>query len=206
MKIGLFGGTFNPVHLGHLRAVEEVREYFLLNKIVFIPAGVPPLKKYDLTEATHRLNMTKLAVQDNPYFEVSDFEVKQNKPSYTVNTVAYFKKVYEKDMLFFIMGIDAFLELKLWYRYRDLLRMVDFIVMSRPGFNSIENSEFIEYRESKNCFKFKNSDKKLFYLAVSPYWISSRVLREMIHEGRSVRYLVTEEIRKYIDENKLYRE
>jgi len=100
MKIGLFGGTFNPVHLGHLRAVEEVREYFLLNKIVFIPAGVPPLKKYDLTEATHRLNMTKLAVQDNPYFEVSDFEVKQNKPSYTVNTVAYFKKVYEKDMLF----------------------------------------------------------------------------------------------------------
>jgi len=99
MKIGLFGGTFNPVHLGHLRAVEEVREYFYLIKL-FLSLRSSTFKKYDLTEATHRLNMTKLAVQDNPYFEVSDFEVKQNKPSYTVNTVAYFKKVYEKDMLF----------------------------------------------------------------------------------------------------------
>ncbi|GAB5046040.1 nicotinate-nucleotide adenylyltransferase [Thermodesulfovibrio sp. TK110] len=205
MKIGLFGGTFNPIHYGHLRVAEEVREAFLLDKIIFIPAGIPPLKKYDL-EAMHRLKMTKLAVKDNPFFEVSDIEVKQKAPSYTVNTLTHLKKLYQKDNLFFIMGIDAFFELKSWYRYEDLLRMVDFIVMSRPGFDNLQNSEFIEHEESKNCFKIKNSDKRVFFISVSPFWISSTHLRKMIQNGKSIRYLLPEKVRIYIEKNKLYRE
>ncbi|PMP72639.1 MAG: nicotinic acid mononucleotide adenylyltransferase [Thermodesulfovibrio aggregans] len=206
MKIGLFGGTFNPIHYGHLRVAEEVREAFLLDKIIFIPAGIPPLKKYDIVEAMHRLKMTELAVKDNPFFEVSDFEAKQKKPSYTINTLTHLKRLYQKDTLFFIMGIDAFLELKSWYRYEELLRMVDFIIMSRPGFDNLQNYEFIEDEEAENCFKIKNSDKRAFFISVSPFWISSTQIRKMIQNEKSIRYLVPEEVRKYIEDNKLYRE
>ncbi|MGB9822137.1 nicotinate-nucleotide adenylyltransferase [Thermodesulfovibrio sp.] len=206
MKIGLFGGTFNPIHYGHLRVAEEVREAFLLDKIIFIPAGIPPLKKYDIVEAMHRLKMTELAVKDNPFFEVSDFEAKQKKSSYTINTLTHLKRLYQKDTLFFIMGIDAFLELKSWYRYEELLRMVDFIIMSRPGFDNLQNYEFIEDEEAENCFKIKNSDKRAFFISVSPFWISSTQIRKMIQNEKSIRYLVPEEVRKYIEDNKLYRE
>lgn len=205
MRIGLFGGTFNPIHFGHLRGAEEVREKFKLDKILFIPAGVPPLKTPDTVEAKHRLKMTELAIKDNPYFEISDFEVKQKTPSYTFNTVTHFKRLYQKDALFFIMGVDAFYELKLWYRYEDLLKAIDFIVMSRPGFNNLESSEFIEGKKAENIFKIKNSDKTVFYISISPFLISSSTLREMIQNGKSIRYLVPEEVRKYIEENKLYR-
>ena len=205
MKIGLFGGTFNPVHLGHLRGAEEVREKFELDKIFFIPAGNPPLKTEEIIDARHRLKMTELAIKGNSYFEVSDFEVKQKTPSYTLNTVIHFKKLYRKDTLFFIMGIDAFYELKQWYRYEELIKTINFIVMSRPGFNGVENSEFIECKKSENIFKIKNSDKTVFYISISPFWVSSSALREMIQSGKSIRYLVPEEVRKYIEKNKLYR-
>lgn len=104
------------------------------------------------------------------------------------------------------MGIDAFLELKFWYKYEELLKMIDFIVMSRPGFESLQVSEFIETKESDNCFRIKNSDKKALFISVSPFWTSSTQIRQMIQNGKSIRYLVPEEVRKYIEENKLYRE
>lgn len=205
MRIGLLGGTFNPIHFAHLRVAEEVREAFNLDKIVFIPSGMPPLKKQEVIDAEHRLKMTELAINGNPFFEVSDIEVRQNKTSYTFNTLRYFKELYQRDTLFFIMGIDAFLELKFWYRYEDLLKMVDFIVMSRPGFNSLEKSEFIEDKESENCFRIKNSDKKAFFISVSPFWTSSTLLREMLKKGKSIRYLVPDAVIRYIEENQLYR-
>ena len=129
MRIGLLGGTFNPIHFGHLRVAEEVREAFCLDKIIFIPSGVPPLKTEGIIDANHRLKMTRLAINSNPFFEVSDIEVRQKKTSYTVNTLTHLKKLYQRDSLFFIMGIDAFFELKFWYKYEELLRMVDFIIM-----------------------------------------------------------------------------
>ncbi len=205
MRIGLLGGTFNPIHFGHLRVAEEVREAFCLDKIIFIPSGVPPLKTEGIIDANHRLKMTGLAINSNPFFEVSDIEVRQKKTSYTVNTLTHLKKLYQRDTLFFIMGIDAFFEIKFWYKYEDLLRMVDFIIMSRPGFNNLQTSEFIEYRESENCFKIKNSDKRAFFISVSPFWISSTMLREMLRNGKSIRYLLPDAVRKYIEENELYR-
>lgn len=205
MKIGLFGGTFNPVHLGHLRVAEEVRESFYLNKIIFIPSGAHPLKKFDILDGIHRLKMLELAIAENSNFELSDFELKQKEPSYTVNTLAYFKKVYKTDILFFIMGADAFCELRLWYKYEELLKMIDFIVMSRHGFNNLETSDLIEHIESDSCFRIKNSDKKAFFVSVTPFPISSTQIRQMIRSGRSIRYLVPKEVLKYIEENKLYK-
>lgn len=205
MRIGLFGGTFNPIHYGHLRGAEEVRESFSLDKVIFIPAGIPPLKGLDVVNGLHRLNMVKLAVRDNPYFEVSDYEISKKSPSYTLNTVEHFKKLYSKHTLFFIIGIDSFLELHLWHKPEELVKMIDFIVMSRPGFGDIKLSQFIEC-EQENYFKLKNSDKKVYYISISPYWISSSCLRQMIRNGKSIRYLVPDQVKDYIERKKLYRE
>jgi len=208
MRIGIFGGTFNPIHLGHLRCAEEVREKLKLDKVIFIPAGKPPLKNFDIIDSKHRFIMTKLAIQKNPFFEISDFELKRKETSYTINTLDYFKRLYQNDTLFFIMGVDTFLELKKWYKPEEILRMMDLIVMPRPGFDlkELENSEFIEKKASKNCYKIKNSSKKVFYLTITPFYISSSEIRKIIRKGKSIRYLVEEEVREYIERNNLYKE
>ncbi len=209
MKIGLFGGTFNPIHYGHLRGAEEVREYFYFDKIIFIPAGIPPLKGSNAIEGYHRLKMTALAIKDNPYFEVSDYEIQLQEPSYTVNTINYFKKLYEGHALWFIIGVDSFLELPRWHKPQELLRMIDFIVMSRPDSDKVEykleNCEFIENKQSEDIFNIKNSEKKVYYIRITPLCISSTMLREKIKNNESIRYLLPEQVIDYIKKNNLYR-
>lgn len=209
MKIGLFGGTFNPIHYGHLRGAEEVREYFSFDKIIFIPSGIPPLKDSHVIEGYHRLKMTALAIQDNPHFEVSDYEIKLQEPSYTVNTINYFKKLYEGHALWFIIGVDSFLELPRWHKPQELLRMIDFIVMSRPENDKVdynlENCEFIENRQSENLFSIKNSEKKIYYIRITPLCISSTMLREKMKKNESIRYLLPEQVIDYMEKNNLYR-
>ncbi len=206
MRIGLFGGTFNPIHYGHLRGAEEVREFFNLDKIIFIPAGTPPLKSSNVADAIHRFKMTEIGIQGNPYFEISDYEIKNKGPSYTIKTINYFKKLYQEHTLFFIMGVDSFLDLHLWHENKQLLKMIDFIVMSRPNFDSFECSEFLAYKEREGCYRIKDSEKRVFYLEIFPYSISSSQLREMIRRGKSIRYLIPDEVIEYIKENNLYEE
>lgn len=205
MKIGLFGGTFNPIHYGHLRGAEEVRELFGLDKVIFIPSGIPPLKGSDVIEGIHRFNMVKLAVENNPYFEVSDYEINLKEPSYTVNTVDHFKKLYGDDTLLFIIGVDALLELPRWYKPEELLRKIDFIVMARPNFD-ITKTNFIKESESEGVFNILNSDKKLFYAKISPNFLSSTFLRDYLRKGRSIRYLTPDSVIDYINSNNLYGE
>lgn len=209
MKIGLFGGTFNPIHYGHLRGAEEVREYFELEKVIFIPSGIPPLKVSDITDGYHRLKMTELAVKNNPYFEVSDYEIKIKKPSYTVNTVNYFKKLYEGHTLLFIMGVDSFFDLPRWHKPQELLAMVDFIVISRAGVEDgeykLEQFDFIEKKHSENVFLIKNSDKKIYYMQTNPLHISSTIIRDNIKKHKSIRYLLPDKVIDYIEKNNLYR-
>ncbi len=204
MKIGLFGGTFNPIHLGHLRGAEEVRENFSLDKIIFIPSGVPPLKTEGVIEGIHRLRMVEAAVKGNPFFEVSDYEIQIKGPSFTLNTLFFFKKLYEQHTLFFIMGVDSFMELHKWHRPEEILKMIDLIVMSRPGYKKIRQGKFIEGSDGENCFRIKNSDKKVYYLPISPFAFSSTKLRELVKSGKSIRYLVPEVVFEYIKEKKLY--
>lgn len=206
MKIGLFGGTFNPIHYGHLRGAEEVREYFKLDKVIFIPSGVPPLKSTNVVDGIHRLNMVKLAIENNLHFEISDYEIKKKEPSYTINTIKYFKKLYENDNILFIIGVDSLFELHRWYKAHELLKMIDFIAMSRPGYRKFKFLEFIEEREKGNCFRIKNSDKKIFYLKIFPFAFSSTKLREFIRLRKSIRYLLPDRVLEYIKENKLYQE
>lgn len=205
MKIGLFGGTFNPIHYGHLRGAEEVREIFSLDKIIFIPSGIPPLKGSEVIEGIHRYNMVKLAVENNPYFEVSDYEIKLKEPSYTVNTLDHFKKLYRDHTLFFIIGVDALLDIPRWYKPRELLKKVDFIVMERPNFD-IKKIDFTVEDESEGVFRILNSERRLFYVKVSPNHLSSTYLRDLVRRRKSLRYLTPDRVIDYINTHNLYRE
>lgn len=210
MKIGLFGGNFNPIHYGHLRVAEEAREFYCLDKVIFIPSGIHPLKSSNFIEGLHRLKMIEFAVMDNPFFEVSDFEIKLNQPSYTLNTIIHFKKLYEGHILLFIIGFDSFLELPVWYKPEELLKMIDFIVVSRPGIGDcrkrLEEFYFIENKISDDIFKIKNSDRMVYYLDIVPNYVSSSIIRDLIRAKKSIRYLVPEKVRDYIYEHKLYQE
>ena len=137
MRIGLFGGTFDPIHIGHLRAALEVKQGFDLDQIVIIPAAVPPHKKgHAVTDAEDRLKMVELGVSGYSGFSVSDVELQRAGPSYSIDTINHFKTASDKDTeIFFISGLDAFLEIDTWKSYKELLRQTAFIVIARPMFD-----------------------------------------------------------------------
>ncbi len=136
MRIGLFGGSFNPVHIGHLRAAEEIRGLCSLEKVIFIPTHIAPHKPVrTLASPQHRLTMLELAIQDNRHFLVSDAELKRPGRSYSVETLRYFRAAFPEADPFFIMGMDAFAEIDTWKNYRDLFPLCNFVVMTRPGYS-----------------------------------------------------------------------
>lgn len=207
MRIGLFGGTFNPIHLGHLRAAEEARQGADLDKIVFIPSGNPPLKSEDLLDAGIRLMLVKEAIRDNPYFEVSDIETVKTEKSYTVETVKSFTTFYSDDRLFLVLGIDAFLDIQNWHRPERLIEMIDFVVLTRPGYavELLKTSNYIEEGSKKAIETYKPnskvpvsltliSGKSLTLLNIAALNLSSTTIRELIRAGKSVRYLVPEAV------------
>jgi nicotinate-nucleotide adenylyltransferase len=216
MKIGIFGGTFNPIHLGHLRAAEEVRELMGLEKVLFIPSGSPPLKTEGLAEALQRYKMTRLAVINNRFFEVLDIECAKPGKSYTVDTLQELKQRFRGSHLHFILGTDAFLDLPNWYEPEQLVSLVDFIVISRPGtpFRDLLSSAYLDPEE-----KFPTdlddgrvvsrrlrlpSSKAVFLARVTPLAISSTDIRRRIREGLTIKYLLPEEVESFIISNRLY--
>ncbi len=136
IKVGLLGGTFNPIHLGHLRAAEEVREILTLEKIYFIPASIPPHKDpSEVASSPHRLKMLKIATQGNPFFEISDFELRHDGPSYTIDTLRFFSTEFPEFDLYFILGTDLFSEMDTWKEHKKLFSISNFVLITRPGFS-----------------------------------------------------------------------
>lgn len=189
-KIGIFGGTFDPVHTGHLIISEKAREQFNLEKIIFIPSGISPHKKKVYASAYHRFNMVKIAIEDNPFFEISDIEIKKDEPSYTYLTIKRLKKLYPGYSIFFIIGEDSLFDLPGWYKADELIKETVFLVAKR--------------REN---FNYK-VDKKFpvnFEIINSPIiGISSTFIRTCIKEGKSIKYLLPEKVRDYIEKEKIY--
>ncbi|MCM8777711.1 MAG: nicotinate-nucleotide adenylyltransferase [Candidatus Omnitrophica bacterium] len=189
-RIGIIGGTFDPVHIGHLIIAEKAREEFFLEKVIFIPAGIPPHKRETFVSPYHRFEMVKIAIRDNIYFEVSDIEIKREKPSYTFDTVMSLQKQNPNIDIFFITGEDIFYELKTWYRYKELVKNVVFLVAPRK--DKIEKMvPGIPY------LKYKFIHSPLID-------ISSSYIRGCLAEGKSVKYLISEGVIKYIRRHKLY--
>ena len=188
MKIGILGGTFNPVHLGHLILAQEVKEKLGLERIIFVPAYRAPHKDMAwLIPARHRLNMLKLAVRGNPAFSVSDMELRRQGVSYTIDTIAALKKKYCEDDFFFIAGSDLAPELKTWKHYRGLLEMVRFVIARRPGYPA-----------------GKKLTSGVMPVKVRAVDISAADIRRRIKEGLPVRYFLPKAVHDYIVAQKLY--
>ena len=217
MKVGIFGGTFNPVHYGHLRAAEEVREKLGLDKILFIPSGRPPLKTREIASARHRYEMLRIAVKGNPFLELSDIECRKQGKSFTVNTLEALKNINVGTEFFFILGIDAFLDIPHWWRPEQLVSMTDFIVISRPGlsFGAMRESPYLtsgikllrdvdRSRNVTNVIKLK-TNRYAILLRLTPIGISSTEIRKCIRQGKSIKYLLPPEVHSYIITHKLYK-
>jgi nicotinate-nucleotide adenylyltransferase len=210
--VGLFGGTFDPIHLGHLRGAEEIRESFDLEKVIFIPAAKPPHKKTEgVMDASHRLEMVELAIRANPYFAASDIELERPGKSYSIDTIRYFKETH-RGPLFFILGGDAFYEIETWREFESLFSLCHFIVMTRP--DSRKRGDVLDLPKSLvSFFKYDaasgawvhDSGNRLHLKEITSLDISSTKIRELIEKGGSVRYLIPGEIEAYIREKGLYR-
>jgi len=212
LKLGLFGGTFDPVHYGHINTAKEIHNRFNLFKTIFIPAHIPPHKKIPATESAHRLEMVKLAVLGLGVFEVSDTEIIRDGNSYSFQTIEYFKKLYKNKIEpFFILGIDIFLEISTWKNYPYFFSESNFIVMNRPGYTSIKPEDILpsniasefDYNHERNSFKHK-SGYCIHYVNVTPYDISSTDIREKIKKKQGTTGLISDKISEYIKINRLY--
>lgn len=215
-KIGILGGTFNPVHYGHLRVSEEVREHMGLEKILFIPSGNPPLKDMELAAAEYRYEMTRLAIEANPFFEISDIECKKTGKSYTVDTLIALREMYPGKKFHFILGIDAFLDIPLWYHPEKLLELTNFVVVSRPGFGFTRlssqvavDAEAFSALESGNLEVYRTvleNGGEVFLMNVTPLDISATAIRKLVKQGMSIKYLLPESVESFIISHKLYKE
>jgi len=187
MKIGIFGGTFNPIHIGHLITVEEVRELLHLDKILFIPAYNPPHKK-DVVSYHHRRNMVKLATKNNPFFELCEIEKKKGGTSWTIGTLKELHKLYPDDILYLIIGSDQYAVLNTWKEPEHLKDFAKIVVMQRAG------SKLKIYKR-----------KSVMMVDISQIDIAGKDIRKNIHDNMSIRYKVKEDVYKYIEKNKLYK-
>ncbi len=210
-EVGLFGGTFNPIHLGHLRGAEEIREVCGLKEVIFIPAAHPPHKMMEeVIDARHRLEMVRLATMTNPFFSYSDVELQRPGKSYSIDTLRYFLE-HGRDSLLFILGRDAFDEMETWKEFQNLLSLCDFVVMARPGFGKIAiHSQLpqalvsnFQYDSGQGCW-IHTSGHRLCFKEINFLDISSTKVRELIGKGASVKYLVPAEVEVYLRERKLY--
>ncbi len=218
MKIGVFGGTFNPIHIGHLRAAEEVRERLGLTKIIFVPAKKPPLKRAEIIEPTHRYKMMELALSGNNFFELSDIEYKRKGKSFTVDTVEELRCIYDKADLYFILGIDTFLDIPHWREPDKLVRLIDFIIISRPPFRFVDliSSTYLDIprrvlerldRDEIDLYTTtfrRDKNRKIIVLKIPLIEVSGTAIRRLIRKGRSIKYLLPETVESYIISNKLY--
>lgn len=218
MKIGIFGGTFNPIHIGHLRAAEEVRERLGLTKIIFVPAKTPPLKKAEIIEPSHRYKMMELALSGNNFFELSDIEYKREGKSFTVDTLEEIRCIYDKADLYFILGIETFLDIPHWREPDKIIRLIDFIIISRPPFRFVElaSSPYLEVPrkvlerldkgeiESYTTKLRKDKNRKIIAIKISLIEVSGTAIRRLIRKGKSIKYMLPETVESYIISNKLY--
>lgn len=192
MKIGILGGSFNPVHIGHLLVAENISEKLKLEKVIFIPAFDPPHKK-NLLDFTQRWQMLKLAIENIPLFELSDIEKQRSGKSYTIDTLRALKKQYPEDQLIFIMGTDQFAELSTWKEPDKLFQLARIIVMRRPHYELIKHPK-----------KVFTKDKSVTFLDVIQIDIASAEIRRRIKKNLSVRYMLPDKVLHYIIRNKLY--
>ncbi len=213
LRLGILGGTFDPVHLGHLRAAEEAMEFLGLDGVNFVPSAVPPHKQEsNIVSFEHRWRMLQLAIAGNPRFRLSDIELRMPGKSYTVNSLGRFRKENPGAELFFLVGCDAFFEMDSWHDFREIFGLASIVVLCRPECSKDEILAFLTGKVSKlyeavpQTAQIRHPELcSIYNLLNTRMDISSTRIRELASEGRSIRYLVHDDVWGYIGENALYR-
>ncbi|KPU44161.1 putative nicotinate-nucleotide adenylyltransferase [Oxobacter pfennigii] len=198
-RVAVMGGTFDPIHHGHLVTAEIVRVKYDFDKVVFIPSGIPPHKEdSSVTLSEHRLNMVKLAIDTNPYFEVSRMEIDRGGYTYTIDTIIEFINYLGNNLsIHFITGADVMFQILSWKDAKELLSLCKFIAVTRPGYDksalNIKVEELID--------KYKSD---ITILEVPAIAISSTEIRRRVNSNLSIKYLLPEKVEEYIKKNRLY--
>ncbi|MBI4203166.1 MAG: nicotinate-nucleotide adenylyltransferase [Chloroflexi bacterium] len=198
MRIGIMGGTFDPIHMAHLVLAEDARERLGLSYVLFIPTGDPWLKREKpLASPAERLRMVELAVESNAFFHALDVEVRREGPTYTADTLEYLRgDLTPQDELFFMLGMDSLAELPRWYRPNRVVELCSPVAFRRPGV-----SEHVLEAAMKAAPLLR---RKLILMDTPLLDVSSTDIRQRVAEGRSIRYLVPDAVEEFIRENRLY--
>ena len=215
-RLGILGGTFNPIHSGHLAAAEEVRDRLKLEKVIFMPSFLPTHKiDEDIPSAVQRQEMVRLAIKGNAHFTVSDMEIRRGGRSYTIDTIEALLQSHLGTELYFLTGLDSFLEIRTWKDWGRLLTLCSFVVLSRDGywFRDMAQLGFPDVPEQElSALDAREKDQVVIgggntrvYLERVPFYdISATDIRTRVREGRSIKYHLPETVEHYIIENKLY--
>jgi nicotinate-nucleotide adenylyltransferase len=212
-KLGILGGTFDPIHMGHLRTAVEIGQEMNLEKVYLVPSSSPPHKTVEpVTLFRHRLTMARLALGDSSFLEVLDLEGKRPGLSYSIETLKELHRAFSpKPELYFILGVDAFQEIRTWKEYRNLFDYSHFVIIQRPG-PQPDKIDFLIANTGLDIRKTKKPDvfmapsgKTLSFMATTRMDISSTGIREAIRSGKSIRFLVPDQVRNYIITKGLYR-
>jgi len=213
MKLGILGGTFNPIHLAHLRIAEEVREACRLDKVLFLPAATPPHKQVaDAVPFAVRFEMVRAAIADHDKFSVSDIEQQHPGKNYSVQTLQLLRQEFPHAEFYFIIGLDSFRDLPNWKDYQKLFELTHLVVVTRPGINDGNPFELLPVAvQNQFCYSCSpekwqhQKGKTLLFLNDTPLGISSTGIRELVAAGRSIRYLVPPAVAALIARHDLYR-
>lgn len=199
-KLGIMGGTFDPVHYGHLVIAECAHYEFYLEKVVFVPSGRPAHKmSHVITGAEHRYRMVEMAVAGNPKFDISREEINRAGPSYAVDTLKNFQKLYGSETeLFFITGADAIVEILTWKRVDEVMGMCSFVAATRPGYSLPQLNSAI--RALPPDFQ-----KKIFTFEIPGIAVSSTEIRQRMQAGQPIKYLLPDAVEQYIFEHEIYK-
>ncbi|MFO7815883.1 MAG: nicotinate (nicotinamide) nucleotide adenylyltransferase [Halanaerobiales bacterium] len=197
MEFAMIGGTFNPVHLGHLICAERAYLEFNLDKVIFMPAGRPPHKEENqINRPEHRLKMLKLAVEDNNHFKISNWELKQKEKSFTIRTIDHLKNKYSAKRVNLIIGTDSLAEIFNWHQPDYILANSNLIVAKRTGYS------FPKIMKDQRLRKYEDNINILNNSLVE---ISSTMIRNFVKEGKSIKYLTTDKVIEYIKSHNLYK-
>ncbi|MFI5460026.1 MAG: nicotinate-nucleotide adenylyltransferase [Isosphaerales bacterium] len=197
MRLGLFGGTFDPIHLGHLILAEQCRESCGLDQVWFVVAGEPPHKPSGRTGVAHRLEMARIAVAGHPVFAVSEIETRRPGPHYSVETLESVCRDNPGEELFFLIGADSLADLVSWREPARIAQLATIVVVNRPGIGEVDRASLPDFGPGSH---------PLLSVTIPPIGIASTDLRRRLAEGRSIRYLVPRGVEAYIEAQGLYRD
>ncbi len=186
MAIGIFGGSFDPIHIAHLIMARYAIEQMQLDKVIFVPSFIQPLKGKLITPANVRYKWVKMSIERYPKFDISDFEINKKGKSYTYNTLKHFKNAYKNKKLYFIMGEDSLVTFKYWYKYKEIINFADFIVYPRLCEKS--------YKEDVEEFVLD----RVNFLKAPLIQVSSTHIRERIKQNQEVDWFLPDEIKKEV--------